>query len=1197
SLTVGETKTLSAADGTTFTSEQPTVATVNSDGVISAKTKGVAKVKATNGNTVLTCTVIVLDKLSGSSQAVSKDPFTFNKTVDIGSVTSTTTPEESDPNAAEFKVEFSDGAITQNVANGCQVVEPLVENDGHYLTGWNSNGEAYDFSEPVTSNLVLTAQWASLPSGVTLLEGNSESIAVEFSGSAATSTVSYRLHGGSDSWHQIDSELIRAKNGGVRADIVGISAGVYDVKVNGTEITGGVPVAKYDRSGYAHFNRKSTDTAYTGVGAYKDDGTLKDNALVIYVTDENKNTVMEQVAATNSDVTMFDVPHYTGAKAGGKDWGANYKAKSIGWWLNNNQYTMDNENSSDNKRPSNTYDAVNGKNLGFRSLERPIVIRFIGTVNAPEGLTAYNCEDEGGSVKDNGRMARMRSLKNVTLEGIGDDAVIKGWGFHFIAGSGDATTGRGQSFEARNLTFDGYPEDALGMEGQQSGGKITGSVERCWIHHNTFLPGDGTAGGIQSPAENDKAEGDGSCDFKRGQYFTCSYNYYEYCHKTNLVGSSDSSLQYNMTYHHNIWYQCESRIPLIRQANVHFYNNYVFGDPTLKRGSLSYVHSLRANCYLFTEANYYEGCKNVAEKTGGAGKAYNNTYYACTNGGTGTLTVVDNREQTVANGCTYSGFDGKSLANFDTDPSLFYYDATNKKTDALLDDSVGARVRCVLYAGAQGHADEATAQLQKMNTNAASNKPTVPDKGKGKGQVITFSASANSVLTIDATSAVGVEVIRNDGKMVIPTFSGKKTVTLDAGIYMVCTGQKDKEATINSISLEEDSTAAQEARISEAKKAIEAIPNPVTRSSGSAIEKASQAYANLLTEAERTALGAELKERLSKAQTAYETVLVDYAIARIEYIGTVTEYSSADINAAVAAYKAVGTSAQSKVTNYAKLTAAQAKFSEFALTNLQNEINRLPLSSSLDIVDSRVAVELAISLYQEQLDEYSALEAEDKAKITVTNVNASLTVLKAKLAEIAAAEKEAANLAAFNELLEATTVENVTLTTGASLKAAYESLTAAQKDGVSADDKTKYEAIMAKYQELCDEAVTVVMSKNQSDYGPFTVKADSFKDISSDSKKVTINGTDYTTATEVNGNFELKFTIAEGTTKTLRIYVTSATAGAKIQLDGTEYSSKALTGDNYVNCAVYEITVEGTGKEMVLKKKSSNAVIVLIEMV
>lgn len=49
-------------------------------------------------------------------------------------------------------------------------------------------------------------------------------------------------------------------------------------------------------------------------------------------------------------------------------------------------------------------------------------------------------------------MARLKNLKNVTLEGVGDDATIQGWGFHYVMGT-DATNGQGTSFEVRNLTF------------------------------------------------------------------------------------------------------------------------------------------------------------------------------------------------------------------------------------------------------------------------------------------------------------------------------------------------------------------------------------------------------------------------------------------------------------------------------------------------------------------------------------------------------------------------------------------------------------------------------------------------------------------------------------------------------------------------------------------------------------------------
>ena len=143
------------------------------------------------------------------------------------------------------------------------------------------------------------------------------------------------------------------------------------------------------------------------------------------------------------------------------------------------------------------------------------------------------------------------------------------------------------------------------MEGVQANNQITASVERCWIHHNSFLKPT-----ITSEAESDKSEGDGSCDFKRGRYFTNSYNYYENCHKTNLMGSSDDSLQFHLSFHHNLWYGCKARQPLVRNSNVHFYNNYIVG-------TTDYVASVRANAYLYTENNYYLGCKNAVQTTSG----------------------------------------------------------------------------------------------------------------------------------------------------------------------------------------------------------------------------------------------------------------------------------------------------------------------------------------------------------------------------------------------------------------------------------------------------------------------------------------------------------------------------------------------------------------------------------------------------
>lgn len=105
-------------------------------------------------------------------------------------------------------------------------------------------------------------------------------------------------------------------------------------------------------------------------------------------------------------------------------------------------------------------------------------------------------------------MARMQYARNITLEGVGDDASVNGWGFHFMCSDESYAAGLGRNCEVRNIYFVNYPEDAFGAEGEQNGSTITGPVERVWVHNNNFGPGF-----CKNPAESDKAEGDGSCDF------------------------------------------------------------------------------------------------------------------------------------------------------------------------------------------------------------------------------------------------------------------------------------------------------------------------------------------------------------------------------------------------------------------------------------------------------------------------------------------------------------------------------------------------------------------------------------------------------------------------------------------------------------------------------------------------------------
>ena len=415
--------------------------------------------------------------------------------------------------------------------------------------------------------------------------------------------------------------LVRDTDNGLRVDILGLKAGNYTVTITtskGDITESNISVGTQDRSGYAHFN-------YTeGVGAYNDNGELKADAMILYVTDENKDTV---------SVTSKD-----GTTVSGIGNILNSAGQDVGDGKTSNGSTVTNTNSDILKKL-----AEDGT---------PLVVRIVGNVTAPYGLTAYNTTDFGGLKGDNGFMARMRSGKDITIEGIGTNACINGWGLHFICE--ESAPEFGKSFEVRNLAFRNVPEDAVGMEGVQANGVVTASVERCWIHNNEFY-----VPNIEKPAESDKKQGDGACDFKRGQYFTNSYNYYEGYHKTNLVGANDSNLQYNISFHHNYWKDCAARGPLARQANIHLYNNIYEHQTDVGQDS-------RANSYFFSEYNLFENCDDCTViKSGGAIKSFNDSFVNCEHETTGT--VVTSKTEAISNNNKYP--------DFDTNASLSYIPA------------------------------------------------------------------------------------------------------------------------------------------------------------------------------------------------------------------------------------------------------------------------------------------------------------------------------------------------------------------------------------------------------------------------------------------------------------------------------------------------------------------------------------------
>ncbi len=581
--------------------------------------------------------------------------------------------------------------------------------------------------------------------------------------------------------YQYDMDfLVRTLNGKTRIDIPGLRPGTYalTVKANGTNYTADVEVKAYDRSGYAHWN-------YTeGVGAYRDDGILKDEAIVLYVTEQNKNTVELEIPGVVSVQGIGNILNSVGQESS--------------------------ENPGHCKRTSGgkTYWGIANGNKNVLKLladrDIPLVVRIIGNVSsahpAPktgwiDGLTAYDSWDYGGSVGDNGNMARMKDCKNITIEGIGPDACVDGWGFHFMAST--ATPDYGKNFEVRNIAFRNVPEDCIGMEGIQEGGKITAPILHGWVHNCSFY-----APSISPCAESDKDGGDGACDFKRGEYFTMDYCYYEGYHKTNLVGSSDDSLQFNITWHHNHYKNCESRGPLGRQANMHIYN-------CIYEGQTSYAMQTRANCYIVSEYNSFVGSKNSQQvKGGGPIKSFNDVFSGCIDALDGT--IVDSMSTPVSSSNKNAGFElNKSLSYI---PDMDYH----------LDRTIGtARQNILAYTGPMKAAAEmvepeeiepTVVDVDRKPANpvglpfdeplnattvnvkngvvknvvyniSSSNNSALTFGGDSKGQYIVFKVDKTVDITMTPNGSGSISLIDQDGKTV--AVDGATAKNCPPGIYFI----------------------------------------------------------------------------------------------------------------------------------------------------------------------------------------------------------------------------------------------------------------------------------------------------------------------------------------------------------------------------------------------------------------------------
>lgn len=491
-------------------------------------------------------------------------------------------------------------------------------------------------------------------------------------------SITYRKEGDSSATN-LDEELMLADGNAMNCYILGISAGKYKVSIyanRGNECLGrevSVEVYPQDRSGFAHFG------ATEGVGAYNNDGTLKEGTKIIYVTNENKNTVTCEInGQTYTGLVEILQKQYNSStpllvriigKITTNQW--NYK--------NVEPRLADNSNATDDFY-ENTFSTEYGENLANLIVK----IKGNGTgsntyqyTTTPTGLTAprisggskakivsYKGSDftllKGKSVYDDDsyyNMLEVSGVKNVTLEGVGPDAEIFQFGIGFE---------KSNNIEVKNLTFTGYPEDALNFIGDDR--TDLANYSRYWVHNCTFNRG---YNAWDISGERDKYAGDGSIDFNNVSYLTLAYNYFNNPQKTMLFGNGDDYACMNMTMHHNYFYAVGSRLPLGRNVNIHAYNNYY--------DQCKNAADLRNSSYLFSENNYFNSVSKPFGVSSSYVKSFGDVFVSSSSG---SATIVSERTKTLSGTC--KPLSSNELINFDTNSDLFYYDPANKRTDVSI---------------------------------------------------------------------------------------------------------------------------------------------------------------------------------------------------------------------------------------------------------------------------------------------------------------------------------------------------------------------------------------------------------------------------------------------------------------------------------------------------------------------------------
>lgn len=187
---------------------------------------------------------------------------------------------------------------------------------------------------------------------------------------------------------------------------------------------------------------------------------------------------------------------------------------------------------------------------------------------------------------NNKYVIEIKNVSNISILGVGDKGELNGVGLR-ISNANDIII--------RNLKIHHVKDPNIASQGPDCI-TISGPAQNIWIDHCEFY---NEFQGV------DKDYYDGLLDINGPVYYvTVSWCYFHDSWKTSLIGSSDTD-NYNrtITFHHNWFRNCNSRLPSYRFGEGHIFNNYY-------QDIASSAINSRMGAKLRIENNYFENVRN-----------------------------------------------------------------------------------------------------------------------------------------------------------------------------------------------------------------------------------------------------------------------------------------------------------------------------------------------------------------------------------------------------------------------------------------------------------------------------------------------------------------------------------------------------------------------------------------------------------